>query len=254
MMKEPLGFRGKIPLYYPKSEEEYKRDPYEQYHTVVLRNVRNYFLTDFGNKSIDFLTKTIPSSIHHRTIVELGCGMAYHMYPLSKSYQSDTFIGFDTSYQMLKMAYDLWINNDERKTEIIIPASVQGFPETKIERKSSTNIHLGLSRADLLPMDDESCDVVYSCFLWDRMPDLQEFVQEQKRILKKGGRMIIITPLNYRSEDHWKNWYGVEVLKTKVAALGFVEIDFQEWEEIEQMDIHGNSLHWKVKGMVWEKK
>ena len=71
---KPLGFRKRIPLYYPKTEEEMKDDRYEQYDNVVLKSVRNYYNSDFGEQMLSFCMSNIMSVYGDRKIVEIGCG------------------------------------------------------------------------------------------------------------------------------------------------------------------------------------
>ncbi len=255
IISQPLGFRGSIPLYYPKSDADYTSDPYEQYHQVVLRNVRNYFLTDFGKQTIDFLQACMISKSQEgsRVIVELGCGIAYHLAALCDAFIEDQFYGFDSSYQMLRMGHELY-KEAASSQSVSVPAALEGFAAFRLDQRQFDHMHLALSKADILPLADACCDIVYSCFLWDRMPDLEAFVQEQGRILKRGGSMIIVTPLNYRNRLHWENWYPSSRIIEKITAYGFELVRSDTWQETERIDHHGNALHWQVTGMHWIKK
>ena len=172
---------------------------------------------------------------------------------LAEQYSNDDFIGFDYSYQMLRIAEELWVNGDNKTSEFIFPHSKSGLRAVNVARKSIGNVEFGLSKADLIPILDVTVDVVYSCFLWDRVFDIDAFIKEQKRMLKAGGRMIICTPLNYLSRTQWEDWYPVDKLIAKIAKFGFTLLAEDQWEERELLDGHGNGLLWKVLGLVWEK-
>ena len=246
-----FGYRGKIPLYFPKSEEQYKRDPYEQYDTTVLRNLRNYMMSSFGDRSIEFLQEQIGDSNDARVIFEIGCGVGYHLMKVAEKFKLDSYFGFDTSYQMLKLAEELWIGSHEKA--FTIPSSNQGHEEFTFDRKSLRNSVFAMSQGDILPVGDGLVDVVYSCFLWDRMPDIAAFVMEQKRILKEGGKMIVVSPLNYQKKSSWEEWYPVHQIVEKIEQHGFKLITQLDWTEKELMDKRGNGVEWSVTGMSFQK-
>jgi len=251
LLPPTFGFRGNIPLYFPKTEEQYKNDPYEQYHTVVLRNLRNYFLSDFGKKSIAFI-QTKLHEISPSLVVENGCGIAYHIASLAATNSHITFIGFDTSYQMLKMGDSLYLNEKKGYTSKI-PSSSQGHPSMDILSQHLANLQLGMAEAHLLPMKDQSVDCSFSVFLWDRLPDLPAFLEEQSRIINNKGHLILISPLNYQNPNSWQEWYPEETIVQKIEDFGFHLVGQEAWEEIENIDHRGNGVLWKVQAFHFQK-
>ncbi len=122
---------------------------------------------------------------------------------------------------------------------------------------------LNFSAADALhlPFSDGSYDAVVSGFLMRNVIDLQKALQEQYRILKKGGRMVILDTTrpkkNMLSPLIWLHMHFViptlgglltgekdayrylpettegfvtaEELASRMAAVGFKKLDFQRY-------------------------
>jgi demethylmenaquinone methyltransferase/2-methoxy-6-polyprenyl-1,4-benzoquinol methylase len=122
---------------------------------------------------------------------------------------------------------------------------------------------LNFSTADALhlPFNDGSYDAVVSGFLMRNVIDLQKALQEQYRVLKKGGRMVILDTTrpkkNILSPYIWLHMHFViptlgglltgekdayrylpettegfvtaEALASRMAAVGFKKLDFQRY-------------------------
>jgi demethylmenaquinone methyltransferase/2-methoxy-6-polyprenyl-1,4-benzoquinol methylase len=144
------------------------------------------------------------------------------------------------------------------------------FPQAKViaadftlemMRVGRENGDLNFSAADALrlPFNDGSFDAVVSGFLMRNVIDLQKAIQEQYRVLKKGGRMVILDTTrpkkNMLTPFIWLHMHFViptlgglltgekdayrylpettegfvtaEALASRMAAVGFKRLDFQ---------------------------
>jgi demethylmenaquinone methyltransferase/2-methoxy-6-polyprenyl-1,4-benzoquinol methylase len=130
-------------------------------------------------------------------------------------------------------------------------------------RVGKQNGDLKFSAADALhlPFNSDSYDAVVSGFLMRNVIDLQKAIQEQYRVLKKGGRMVILDTTrpkkNILSPFIWLHMHFViptlgglltgekdayrylpdttegfvtaEELASRMAAVGFKKLDFQRY-------------------------
>jgi demethylmenaquinone methyltransferase/2-methoxy-6-polyprenyl-1,4-benzoquinol methylase len=130
-------------------------------------------------------------------------------------------------------------------------------------RVGKQNGDLNFSAADALhlPFNSDSYDAVVSGFLMRNVIDLQKAIQEQYRVLKKGGRMVILDTTrpkkNILSPFIWLHMHFViptlgglltgekdayrylpettegfvtaEELASRMAAVGFKKLDFQRY-------------------------
>jgi demethylmenaquinone methyltransferase/2-methoxy-6-polyprenyl-1,4-benzoquinol methylase len=130
-------------------------------------------------------------------------------------------------------------------------------------RVGKQNGALNFSAADALhlPFNDGAFDAVVSGFLMRNVIDLQKAIQEQHRVLKKGGRMVILDTTrpkkNFLSPLIWMHMHFViptlgslltgekdayhylpettegfvtaEEMTARMAAVGFKKINFQRY-------------------------
>jgi ubiquinone/menaquinone biosynthesis C-methylase UbiE len=62
-----------------------------------------------------------------------------------------------------------------------------------LSQKNNPNISFKIFDASILPFSDESFDVVLVCEAIYYFPNVSEFLQEAKRVLKKNGKVLIVT-------------------------------------------------------------
>jgi len=69
-----------------------------------------------------------------------------------------------------------------------------------------------LMRADVcaLPLDDASVDVVVSANLLEHVPDDRGALREINRVLRPGGRAVLVVPAGPRSYDYYDRFLGHE--------------------------------------------
>ena len=125
-------------------------------------DARSSFFKCEAYKPISNKLAQIVSKIDNSVIVDAGCGEGYYTKNLAKSHTESTIFGFDMS----KFGCE------------------HGAKESK--REGLNNLHYAVSNIFELPLPDSSVDVVTSLFA----PIAHE---ENARILKTGGHMIVVS-------------------------------------------------------------
>ncbi len=254
IMKAPTEFRLQIPLFYNKTKLEFQKDPYERYDKMVVRQTALHLADELWGKypfqkTMDFATPFLPD-IDNPKIIELGCGVGRWIATLAMHYPNGQLWGIDYSYQMLKRANEFWIEGKK----VILDLSVSGFPTIELQGHQLSNIKFGLAKAEQLPFDDNSQDVVLSSFLLDRLEDPHQGLKEMYRILRPGGTMILISPFNFIENKHWKKYHPPIRIFHFLKDLGF---EVEEWNDEfileEPLDVRGNVIGWKCVGLVGKK-
>lgn len=247
----PLGYRKEIPLYYPKTEAEIKADGYERYNPNVIRSCRNFYEGSYGEKLLEVVRKATPDQLME-CIVELGCGSGYLIGNLAEEYQATACIGLDYSYQMLKMAAQVF-KNQRQESEITIQGFQNGMDDMSIRARNLSNLTYALSDACVTPFQDGVVDFCFSCFLWDRVGNPEKLLLEKMRILKPEGKILIISPFNYLSANGWNAWHPMDKVVSLCERLG-LQLEHHEAFELEEMlDVRSNKVVWQVEALVLSK-
>lgn len=252
-MHPPLYYRRRIPFYYSKTEQEFSSDPYEKYDPMVIRqsalHLSDIWQTYFLDPLLQMVDTHYPLSTSPN-ILDLGCGVGRWIGDLALRYPDAHCWGLDFSYQMLKRAHEFWIE----KQPVQIDLSNKGFLEpTVIQGHALTNLHFGLADAADIPMNDHSQDLVVSSFLLDRVDDPRAVLQEIKRVLRPGSRLILFSPLNFTKAHHWHSYHPSVELRAVFTDTG---IKITSWHEDviikEPLDARGNCIEWKCLCIVAE--
>lgn len=252
---KPLKVRNGIPFYYDKSDNEFRHDVYEQFDTTVLKNARRYFSGNDTTGSLDYLLKWLERNKQAIVIVENGCGIAFHIAMISKEKPESLLFAYDYSYQMLSMAMDLWLHQKPATFNLL-----EGFFDKhglSLDRKVlkfKPTMQLALAKCENLPLEDAMVDVSYSCYLWDRITNHDQYIIEQARILRTGGYLIIIGPMSFTSQAAWEMWYPLDKLIEFVESFGFELLDQSNWEEKDVFDGRNNHISWQVEGFCFVKR
>lgn len=251
-MKTPLRYRNNIPFFYDKTELDFKKDIYERYDEMVVRQTALHFADEVWGSYpmqdiLDFAGEHYQNYQNHH-ILEIGCGVGRWIGSVAKRFPGSKCWGIDYSYQMLKRAREYWV---EGKT-IDVDLRNKGFPETlTLNGYPLKNLQFGLSKATDLPFKNESQDLVLNSFLLDRLESPLEGLQEMYRVLKPKGKLILITPLNFNKAEHWQAFYPPETLNLVLKGVGFDILDSQEDVLIrEPLDARGNIIQWKCLGVL----
>lgn len=99
-------------------------------------------------------------------ILDLGCGTGYFAEVFAP--RCGKLIGVDISDEMLNVF------------------------RGKESFKKLTNVELKVGKADDIPIDDDSCDLVVHVNLLHEIKDVEKFHNEIKRVLKPGGRIFVV--------------------------------------------------------------
>jgi len=132
----------------------------------------------------------------------------------------------------------------------------QGFPKT-LELKTTllSNLQFGLAKASALPFDSKSQDFLFHSFLFDRLDDPEKALMEMHRVLKVGGTMIFITPLNFLKVKHWKQYTPPIKIYEILLSMDFKILDWQDDFQLhEPIDLRGNGMQWKCLAVACIKK
>ncbi|MEM1217063.1 MAG: methyltransferase domain-containing protein [Bacteroidota bacterium] len=248
----PLAYRRGIPLFCEKTPSDYARDPYERYDPTVIRQTALHLVDELWGtypwqQALDFADAQLDLS-SARDIVEVGCGVGRWIGSLARRLPLANCWGIDYSYQLLRRAQEYWIAGES----VTVDYRAKGFAQIyELPGHRLTNLRLGLAKAEALPFADASQDVVLSSFLLDRLVDPLLGLREMWRVLRPGGQLVPVTPLNFQSADHWTQYYPPERLVSTLRATGF-EISAVKTDMLiyEPLDAHGNYLRWKCVGLV----
>ncbi|MEO1436657.1 MAG: methyltransferase domain-containing protein [Bacteroidota bacterium] len=254
-MQAPLSYRNGIPFFYDKSELEFRLDVYERYDEMVVRQSALHLADELWGgypfrEILDFTQGHYPEV--PQTILELGCGVGRWIGTLAQQFPNAACWGVDFSYQMLKRAREHWVLG---KTSTLDWTN-KGFPTAvHCPGHQVSNLQFGLAKAEHLPFDEASQDLIVQSFLLDRVDHPAEAIKEAKRLLSSAGRLILISPLNFQQAAHWKSFYPPEKLKTHLKRIGFELLEWQtELELSEPLDARGNVVQWKGLGLVAKHK
>ena len=101
------------------------------------------------------------------TIVEIGCGTANYIIAISKEFEQLHYKAFDISEEMLRVARS---------------------------RSNDINIEFQIGNAESrFPYRDQECDMMFTVDVIHHIAALDIFFAEALRVLKPGGRLLIVT-------------------------------------------------------------
>ncbi len=99
-------------------------------------------------------------------VLDLGCGTGFFAEEIAK--KCERLIGVDHSGDMLNIFHN------------------------KESFSSLKNVELKIGKADEIPVDDNSCDVVVHICLFHEIKDIEKFHSEIKRVLKPDGKLFCV--------------------------------------------------------------
>ncbi|MCP9234450.1 methyltransferase domain-containing protein [Lewinella sp. JB7] len=254
LLAPPLDRRRDIPLYYLKSEDENRRDVYERFDELVARQTALHLADDLhGGYPLqpiaEYVCRWLPIT-SAATVADIGCSVGRQIADLAGSYPDWDCYGLDFSYQMVRQATDYW---KEGKT--LHPNLLRfGYPTVALTGRSLPNVHFALADAKDLPFPDGSLDLMLNTFLIDRLPDLPAAFTEWRRVLKPGGRLITISPLNFLQIEHWKAHHPPMKILDPLLRDGWELLDLTDPLTVrEPMDARGNEVVWNTLAFVLER-
>ncbi|NND34919.1 MAG: class I SAM-dependent methyltransferase [Saprospiraceae bacterium] len=253
-MQTPHSYRKGIPFFYDKSASEFSRDRYERYDDLVKRQIFIHLTSQLSNAYhaqgiLNFVIRnlSLPSGAK---VVELGCSVGRLIGSLASVHSEVDFWGLDYSYQLVKAANDFWVQGKD----VLVDTTDRGFEARMIQGQTLKNLQFGLAMAEALPFEDQTQDVVLSSFLLERLQNPVIALEEMYRVLKIGGQMIMITPLNFTEAIHWRELYPVDKIRFQLMRIGFDIVKYNDQIMVkEPLDVHGNAIMWKCIGLVCRK-
>lgn len=254
-MKAPISYRKGIPFFCVKTATNFRRDVYENYDPMVIRQSALHLADQLWGQYpmqaiLDFATDYYPNSSNPE-ILEIGCGVGRWIATLAQIYPEATCWGMDYSYQMLKRANEMWVLGKD----IHLDLSNKGFAETYLKGHTLINLNFGLAKASNLPFSDNSQDLIVNSFLLDRLDNPWQGLAEMYRVLRPNGKLIAVTPLNFNQKIHWETLYPTHKIQELLVEMGFRILNWKEdWIIEEPLDFRGNKIIWKCLGFVVAKK
>ncbi|MEM6397021.1 MAG: class I SAM-dependent methyltransferase [Bacteroidota bacterium] len=243
MLPRPLEQRNGIPFYHIKTEAEFRADPYEDYSQMVTRQLDLHFGHEiYPWAPIDewLLDNIDLKNSSEEVLVEAGCGLGRQIATIAMKYDRVQAIGFDFSYQMLKPAKSIYCDGKE-----VAWLSQRGFGEQSLPAEVPIkNIQFALANAQALPLSAESVDVLFSVFLFDRLAKPADVLNEWLRVIKKGGSLIIVSPLNFQQVDAWNAWYPIQKVIDHIIGMNFQLLTHDSVLIREPLDVKGNAISW----------
>lgn len=252
-MKPPISYRKHIPLFWEKSASAYRKDKYERYDEMVLRQAAVHLADEIWER---YPMQAILDLHHHidiepSNILDIGCGVGRWIADLAIEYPNANCWGIDYSYQMLKQANDFWVLTKDLELDL----THRGFSKMLIPGQRLTNLNFGLAKAEELPFDNASQDIIVTSFLLDRVDDPMAMLAEAKRVLSDSGKLLLVSPLNFQEATHWKAFVPAEKFQNILEEMGW-EVEHWQDELIleEPLDARGNTIKWKCVALVASKK
>lgn len=253
LLPPPLSVRRGIPFYYDKSEKEFADDVYERYDAYVNRQTALHLADQLhGGYPLqplqDYIDTFLPQDETLR-IADIGCSVGRLVGDIAVACPNWDCYGLDFSYQMLQQARRYW-----RLGQTLTPNLHRyGWSAPSLTGKHLPNLHLALARAEKLPFPDASLDVLFSTFLIDRLPTPFAAFTEWARVLKPGGRLIFVSPLNLLNSSSWRDAHPPVKILQRLQIAGWTLIDWTDPLDVrEPMDARGNFVGWRCIAGVFQ--
>lgn len=244
----PVAERRGIPFYYRKSPAEFRADPYERYDPMVLRQTAVQLAGELRSEDpyrevLEWcLAKATPAPSAHA--LDLGCGVGRLVGELAQRRPDWACYGVDTSYQLLRQADRYW-----RRGEILsLDESARGYEPIELTGHRLPNVSFALAKAENLPLVKDSFTLITAIFLFDRLADPAAALAEVRRILRPGGRLLLVLPYNFQRPAHWAELYPPARFREWLAGHSWRIEERRNFAITEPLDRHGNALHWRAEG------
>ena len=249
-----ISSRKGIPFFHDKTEIEFQQDIYERYHEMVVRQSAIHAADHIWGaypfqEILTFADKHYPKEAQGN-ILEIGCGVGRWIASLAERYPESTCWGIDFSYQMLKQAARIWVEGKD----VEIDLTGKGLSQHSIKGHLFKNLHFGLAKAEKLPFESDTQNIIVNSFLLDRLEDPRKGFEEMYRVLATSGKMMVVSPLNFKKQEHWNIYYPPSQLSSVLKEIGFKVLDWKEDLIVDEpLDHHGNLMRWKCLAFVVEK-
>jgi ubiquinone/menaquinone biosynthesis C-methylase UbiE len=160
----------------------------------------------------------LAQSVPHAKVLDLGCGGGHVSFAMAP--HAATVVAYDLSEDMLAVV------------------------AAEALRRGLTDLHTRAGRAEALPFDDATFDIVASRFSVHHWYDARKGLAEARRVLKPGGRLVIVdvfapeVPLLdtflqaaevLRDASHVRN-YRLSEWQAMLAEAGFQPASPRTWK------------------------
>jgi len=249
-----LSTRRGVPFYHEKTEAEIKDDVYERYDALVTRQTALHLADGLHGgyppqPLLDYLRHHLPNG-KNLAVADVGCSVGRLAAETATDHPTWDVYGLDLSYQMLRQARDFWAAG-----ATLTPNLLRfGWGTPRLEGRQIKNLHFALAKGEALPFPDASLDVLINTFLIDRLPTPFSAFAEWARVLKPGGRLITVSPLNYLHAEGWRTAYPPVKILTYLQANGWAVEDWTDPLMLDEpMDARGNVVRWNCVAFVVSK-
>ncbi|NJC27894.1 class I SAM-dependent methyltransferase [Neolewinella antarctica] len=253
-MRKPISTRREIPFHYAKTEQEFTDDVYERYNELVTRQTALHLADELHGgypfqDLLNYLLHWLPDG-KGLTVADVGCSVGRLAGEVAGRHPDWSVHGIDLSYQMLRQANDYWVKGDR----IPLNLTRYGFGLPTLSTIPLANLSFALARAEDLPFADASLDVLVNTFLIDRLLDPFAAFPEFHRVLRPGGRLITVTPLNFLTPDGWHAAHPPVKMFNHLRQSGWEILDWVDPLVLhEPMDKRGNAVTWACVAFVARK-
>ena len=247
LLPPPLRTRRGIPFYHDKTEAEFSADAYERYAGLVARqtalHLRGRAQTDVPypfQPVLDYVLNWLPVGLS--TLADIGCSTGRLIAELALRNPAADCYGIDYSYQMLRQAQDYWCLGQSLRPHL---ASVGLETPELAATQLPGNLQFALARAEALPFPDCSLDGLLTTFLLDRLDRPVASLREFYRVLRPGGRLCLVTPLNFLTTEGWSAFHPPVKLYHALQRAGWNVLDWTDPLLVrEPIDGRGNTMEW----------
>ncbi|OAV43865.1 class I SAM-dependent methyltransferase [Lewinella sp. 4G2] len=265
-MRQPISYRRGIPFYYDKSETEFSKDVYERYDELVTRQTALHLADELHGgypfqALLDLMLDHLPNGDGFR-VADIGCSVGRLAGEIHLRRPGWEVHGIDLSYQMLRQANDYWVKGEVLRPNLArygwgMPSLQTPHPRQRPAYPPSEEqprLQFSLARAEDLPFADASLDYLLNTFLLDRVPDPFATLNEFARVLRPGGRMVAVTPLNFLTPGGWRDAHPPVKILGHLQKSGWKILDWQDpFVLTEPMDARGNAVRWSCIAVVAER-
>ena len=255
LLPAAAAHRRSVPLYHQKTAAEFRDDVYERYDELVTRQTALHLADELHGgypfvDLLDYLRRWLPTDRPLSAAADVGCSVGRLAGELARAHPTADVYGFDFSYQMLRQATDYWTRGQTLQPNLLR----YGWGTPQLPGHELPNLHFALARAGALPLPDASLNLLVNTFLIDRLPDPLGAFAEWWRVLRPGGRLLVVTPLNYLQPAHWRTAHPPVKILHHLLAAGWQLINWTDPLEVfEPMDARGNGMRWRCVAAVLDR-
>ena len=167
-------------------------DP-EENHILDSSDEGNRYSIQLYKHLVDYI------DLKGKDVVEIGSGRGGGLSYIARNYPAKSYIGVDLDKGAIAFS------NKNNKLE---------------------NLSFRKGNAELIPLDNESCDVLLNVESSHRYLNMENFLNEVNRILKKGGHFLFT---DFRYDHEWENTeslfskYNLKILREKDTTLNVLK-------------------------------